>query len=105
MAARLSAAACLLAALPALAQLADPTRPPTASPETMSSPAAAPAARLQSVLIAPGRKVAVIDGRTVKLGERIGDARVVAISPAQVTLQKGAERQTLQLHPGIEKKP
>jgi MSHA biogenesis protein MshK len=57
------------------------------------------------VLISPGRKLAVIDGRTVTLGERVGDATVVAIAPAQVILQRGGSYQTLKLHPGIEKKP
>lgn len=105
MAARLIAvAACLLAAAPAAAQLADPTRPPAATHASGEAPAAAPAARLQSVLIAPGRRLAVIDGRTVKVGETVGGAKVVAISQAEVTLEKGAERETLKLLPGTEKK-
>ncbi|MGH8739596.1 MAG: MSHA biogenesis protein MshK [Burkholderiales bacterium] len=97
-------AACgLLAASAALAQgLADPTRPPSFSGEVSRS-AAAPASRLQSVLISPGRKLAVIDGRTVALGERVGDATVYAIAPNEVTLQKGAGYQTLKLFEGIEK--
>jgi MSHA biogenesis protein MshK len=107
MAQRLILAISLLPAAAALAQgLADPTRPPSL---TEAAPAAAttqgPASRLQSVLISSGRKVAVIDGRTVRLGERVGDATLVAVGPARVVLQKGAEYQTLKLHPGIEKKP
>jgi len=95
----------------ALAQaLGDPMRPP---PEASASVSVArgeaqgseSASRLQSVLIAPGRRVAVIDGRTVGLGERVGDATLIAIAESEVTLQRGAERQTLKLHPSIEKKP
>jgi MSHA biogenesis protein MshK len=55
------------------------------------------------VLISPGRKLAVIDGQTVALGGRLGDATVVAIAPTQVVLQTGATYQTLKLLPGIEK--
>ena len=94
----------LLAGTAAVGQgLSDPMRPPSAAPDFVR---AAPASsRLQSVLISPGRKLAVIDGRTVMLGERVGDATLVAISPAQVTLQTGGAYQTLKLLPGIERKP
>jgi len=104
MAKRLTAALGLLVACGALAQgLQDPTRPPSASPSVQDS--RGEGSRLQSVLISPGRKLAVIDGRTVALGGRVGDATVVAIAPAQVILQRGGAYETLKLHPGIEKKP
>jgi MSHA biogenesis protein MshK len=104
MAKRLRVVLGLLAASSAFAQgLQDPTRPPSASPSVENT--RDEASRLQSVLISPGRKLAVIDGRTVTLGERVGDATVVAIAPAQVILQRGGSYQTLKLHPGIEKKP
>jgi MSHA biogenesis protein MshK len=94
----------LLAAGAAFAQgLSDPMRPPSMAKDYVRSEPAA--SRLQSVLISPGRKLAVIDGRTVALGERVGDATLVAIAPTQVTLQTGGTYQTLKLHPGIEKKP
>lgn len=100
----LLAASC--ASLAAHAQrLGDPMRPPAATAADAGETRGEAAARLQSVLISRGRKVAVIDGRSVRLGERVGDATVVAISPSEVTLQRGAERQTLKLLPGIEKKP
>lgn len=88
----------------ALAQaLGDPMRPPTAV--ASETPAQETGSRLQSVLISPTRRVAVIDGRTVTLGQRFGDATVIAIAESEVTLQRGAERQKLKLHPGIEKRP
>lgn len=93
----------LLAATAAAAQgLSDPTRPPSASAPSAAR-SEAPPARLQSVLISPGRKLAVIDGQTVALGGRLGEAIVVAIAPTQVVLQTGASYQTLRLFPGIEK--
>lgn len=103
-------AGALLAASRALAQaaLADPTRPPEAArggadPGLPDAAAAAP--KLQSVLIAGNRRLAVIDGRAVSLGDRVGEAKVTAIRETEVTLRRGAEVQTLQLYPGIERRP
>jgi hypothetical protein len=90
----------------ALAQpLADPTRPPTESPAELRQSAVG-SSRLQSVLISSRRSVAVIDGRAVQLGERVGDATLVSIEPSEVTLQRGVARERLTLLPGvIEKRP
>lgn len=91
---------------PVLAQpLADPTRPPV--PGAASTKQIEPAQqRLQSVLISADRKVAVIDGRAVPLGGRVGDALLVSIEPSEVTLQRGAARERLSLLPSaIDKKP
>ncbi len=109
MAERLIAALLMgLSASPAVAQaLSDPTRPPAApaaSPDEGLNETAKGALRLQSVLISPGRRVAVIDGRLVQLGERIGDATLVAISESQVVLQRAGGRETLKLNPVVDKK-
>ena len=108
MAERLTKAAIALASLPVVAVAAaqpqptgtDPTRPPSFS---ASGDAVAPASaqRLQSILIAPGRRLAVIDGRTVPLGGRIGGATVVQVSETHVMLRQGAELTTLELYPGV----
>ena len=92
-------------ALAAAAQpLSDPTRPPGARTGEAFAPAPAPT-RLQSVLIGPERSIAVIDGRAVALGERVGEAIVVSIAPSEVVLRRGADYQTLKLlPPGVEKK-
>lgn len=106
MAERLIMLACAsLFAGAALAQpLRDPTRPPGVGGESAPAEAVAPT-RLQSVLISPHRSVAVIDGRAVSVGERVGGAKVVAISAAEVTLETGASRQTLRLLPaGVDRK-
>jgi MSHA biogenesis protein MshK len=109
MAQRLIALSILLAASsPSPAQvLNDPTKPPAStslSPEEAAPGEAAVApSRLQSVLISPSRRTAVIDGRAVTIGDRVGDATLVAIAPSEVILQRGAERQALKLHPGVEK--
>src|SRR5205823_5413429 len=75
MAQRLIALGLLFAASTSQAALAqplnDPTRPPSATSPESGEPVPS---RLQSVLLSPTRKIAVIDGRAVRLGERVGDA-------------------------------
>ena len=103
---KLAATALMLAAAaPALAQpLADPTRPPSdlGTPGAAIAPAGP---RLHSVLISPGRRLAVIDGETVSVGGKIGDATVVQISETEVVLKRGEETERLGMFTGIEKRP
>jgi len=56
------------------------------------------------VLISPTRRVAVIDGQTVALGEKFGEARVVRIAEDEVVLRNGQDQQVLKLFPAIEKR-
>jgi MSHA biogenesis protein MshK len=100
---------CILAGLlsgAAQAQLRDPTEPPAAlrqaSEGTAGADAAVPveaAPQLQSVLISRKRRVAVIDGETVRVGQRHRGAVVASIAPTQVVLQRGSARQVLRLYP------
>lgn len=75
----------LLASAASAAGLVDPTRPPT-SREAGAVAGPAAGARLTSVLVSPERRLATLDGRLVRVGDRVGDARVVAISLAGVRL-------------------
>lgn len=87
--------------------LSDPTRPPNVlagAARDASQPVEAPAQRLQSVLISPQRRLAVIDGRTVPLGGKVDGATLVQIAETHVTLKQGAELKTLELYPGVERK-
>ena len=86
------------------AGLTDPTRPPAvlSAPGAGAGPAPAAASgpQLQSILISlrpGGRRVAVIDGKTLRQGERINGAVVEAILPTEVVLRKGNQRQILKL--------
>lgn len=98
------------AAAAAQARLPDPTRPPQSAPggdetaKPADKKAAKSAPRLQSILISPQRKLAVIDGHTVPLGGEVNGARLVAITERGVTLRRGAQTETLRLDPGVEKK-
>jgi len=85
----------------------DPTRPP-AIPAAMQGAGdtvvtAGPV--LQSVLVSPGRRVAIISGQTVRVGDKFDDALVVEISETEVALRSGRELRRLKLFPGIDKRP
>ncbi len=94
--------------LVALAQDADPTRPPS----VMTAPVMVPGGtvvlpraerrqpQLQSILVSlrpGGRRIAVIDGKLVRQGQRVGDAIVLSISNSEVVLRRGKQNQTLKL--------
>ena len=92
--------------------LADPTRPagvaerPTGSATRGASAGAAPPLwpQLQSVQVgAPGGSSALLDGRVVRVGERIGEVTVVAIDAQGVLLRAARYEQRIALVPGIVK--
>jgi len=105
---RLIALALLAVTGSALAQSADPTRPPAAwlvpGDVAAGSGDAAGGLRLQSVLMPQGgRPVAVIGGKTVALGGSIGGATLVRLNEREAVL-KGADGVTrLYLTPDVEK--
>lgn len=83
--------------------LRDPTLPPPsiASPQSVQTPAGPV---LQSVILSPLGKAAIISGETVRLGGVYGDAKLVKISESEVVLQSGDGLQTLKLYPDVEKR-
>lgn len=89
----------------ATAGLQDPTRPSNSWGAGSAAPAVSSGPVLQSVLIASGRRVAVISGQTVQVGDKVGDARIVAINESEVVLREGGKLQTMKVFPGIEKRP
>ena len=90
------------------APFADPTRPPDAAPGGPAPGGPAPGGslgpRLQSVLIAPDRRLAIISGQQVRLGEKFGAGRVVRITESEVVISSGQGTRTLKLLPGAEKR-
>lgn len=99
--------ALLLAAMTASAVCAqgmsDPTRPPSGMAESneaviFSGPV------LQSVMLSPTRKVAVISGELVALGGRYGAARLVRLTESEAVLKNGADVTVLRLYPLVEKR-
>ena len=86
------------------APLADPTRPPGAGAESAADVAAPGATRLQSVLISPTRRIAVIDGKAVAIGGRIGTATLESITESAAVLRYADRRETLRLMPAVDKR-
>jgi MSHA biogenesis protein MshK len=86
------------------APFADPMRPPDFAPAD-ATPGGSAGPRLESVLIAPDRRVAVIGGQQVRLGEKFGDGRVVRITESEVVIRTAEGTQTLKLFPEVEKRP
>lgn len=91
---------------PCLAQaLSDPMRPPA-----FAAPAGAATGEqasggglvLQSTLLSKGRRIAMIDGKSMKVGDRIGRARIISIDPGAVTLREANTTRVLALVPGVE---
>jgi MSHA biogenesis protein MshK len=89
---------------PAGAQvLSDPTRPPGASASADQGSEGVASPVLRSILISPGRKLAVIGNDVVRLGGHVGDATLVKIGESEVTLRRGTELVTLKMYPEVEK--
>ncbi len=86
----------------------DPTRPPAGFDSGMTAPDAggdgSGGMTLQSVLISPTHKAAIISGVVVKLGEKYGDAVLVRVAENEVVLRSGGVQQVLKLYPGVDKR-
>ena len=85
------AAGLLMVSGTAGAELVDPTRPYSGHPDTLAPRGGSP---LQSTLVSTTDRRAVIEGRTYRVGEKVGAETLVAIRPYEVVLRKpdGAER-------------
>ncbi|MGV3741842.1 MAG: hypothetical protein ACO1NO_06000 [Burkholderiaceae bacterium] len=95
----------VLASVASAENLPDPTRPTWAGYADDNAENAYSGPVLQSVLTSSGRKLAIINGQTVKQGDMIGNARVAKIGDAEVVLAEGREMQVLKLFPVVEKQP
>jgi hypothetical protein len=89
--------------------LLDPTRPPSGFNLAVGGPTATESAPaplvLESVLIHPDMRSAIISGERLALGQKIRGLRLVRIGETEVVLLDGSERRTLKLYPGVQKKP
>lgn len=81
--------------------LPDPTRPPAEFGAPQAQDAAPRESGLQSLIISPARRAAIISGRTVELGGRLGDSKLVEVSESSVVLQGPQGRRTLALFPDV----
>jgi MSHA biogenesis protein MshK len=67
--------------------LADPTRPPVLTPGRVTGVQKTMKWKLTSTLIGPQRRVAVINGRAVRMGGTIDGAVLVAVQPGRASLR------------------
>ena len=81
------------------APLRDPTRPPDAmlALSAGGAPLLPAEPQLQSVMIGADGRRAVIGGQSFRLGDRVGDARLVRITENEAVLAGASGRRTLKL--------
>src|SRR6185437_9652056 len=78
-----------LLSLGAYAELHDPTRPPDdiAGDSTLMT-----TWQLNATIIAPNRKIAIINGQSIKIGEKIINNQLIDIKPNSVQLENANGR-------------
>jgi MSHA biogenesis protein MshK len=87
------------------AQANDPTRPPAGlDTGVVEGDTADGGMMLQSVMISPTGRAAIINGVMVRQGEKYGDAVLVRVAESEVVLKSGSESQVLKLYPAVEKR-
>lgn len=81
---------------------ADPMQPPNvADGADRSSPSAEVGPRLESILIAPDRRMAVISGQQVSVGDKLSGMSVVRILETEVVVRGAEGEKTLKLFPEV----
>ena len=89
-------------------ELTDPTRPAaTLEASEPSADAGALAEQNQTrglrlIIIQKNRRAAIIDGKTIELGGRVGDARLVEVNGGSVVLQGTRGKQVMTLFPHVK---
>lgn len=84
--------------------LRDPTRPPGTSAIKAVPGSAQGGLVLQSILISPERKAAVISGKVVGPGETVDGYMLVGIAEDVAVLKNGDKIQRLRLYPAVDMK-
>ncbi|MEO8343739.1 MAG: hypothetical protein ABI536_07945 [Gallionella sp.] len=106
---------CLLSSVFCSAEdLPDPTRPPSgifapaggggmgAGSGAWRERAESHSSGLHTIIISDTRRAAIIDGKTVELGDEHGGARLIEVNEGGVVLQRAQNRQVLTLFPHVK---
>lgn len=72
-------------------------QPPTNSAAPAPEPSKPPGPKLQAIVFNPSRPSAIISGKTVFAGDRVGEWRVFSIRPDRATLVNAGETNVLKL--------
>ena len=92
---RLTALVVMFVAAPT--QAADPTRPPAGRVSAGAVSEAATELRLQAIMLTPQNPHVVINGQRLKVGDRLGDIRILAIRPHSVLIDREGKHEELRL--------
>jgi MSHA biogenesis protein MshK len=95
----------VLAGSSVASELPDPTRPELALPASSERGPAAAGFELRAVLIGSARRVAVINGRPVEVGDWIEGAEVLSIEAGRVRLRTPEGERDLGLAGAVSVKP
>lgn len=102
----LGAAFAVCAPLAAAQALRDPTRPPIIFGRTGDGGVVSRGRDtewvLQSVLLSPERRYAIINGQVLSLGGSVAGAELVAIREGEVTLRAGGALRTVRMFPDVD---
>lgn len=88
--------AMLLASTAVIAEVDDPMRPPSPSP-TPAEPDSATDWTLSSILISENRRLAVINGQVLRVGESVDGARLIRIDVGVAVIRHARGQETLSL--------
>lgn len=84
--------------------LRDPMQPPGMAQARAG--ASRPASTgLQAIVTSPQRKLALIDGRLLELGDATRQGELVGVTDSSAVLRRGGRRDVVLMHPEVEKKP
>jgi len=82
--------------------LPDPTRPPTMIAAPGQGATETQPSGLQSTIISKSRRAAIIDGKTVELWAKHGNAQLIEVNEGSVVLQGAQTRRVLTLFPDVK---
>lgn len=100
--------ACAVAAIAflvpgAVFAFSDPTQPMGRAATSRAAPSRPAGPVLQSTLVSPQRRLAVISGKQVRVGDTVNGAVVTEISQYEVRIRQGGRETTLRLLPKLNK--
>jgi MSHA biogenesis protein MshK len=70
----------------------DPMRPPVLVAATGIAPQAVESLRLTGVLVSESRRIAVINGKFYRVGDRVNGDQIIRIEPGSIQLRRGNEQ-------------
>jgi len=75
------------------AELRDPMRPATLRASAPAQPPANAPLKLEAVMSSPGSRVAIVDGKVVRTGDRVSGALITEITADSIRYSRGGKEQ------------